>query len=98
MSDDIEFTEPPEPRGKYGRGVRLTNWVKSLRAHPNRWAKYPDPVWTNTSYSIINGERAGIEKGEFEAVVRTELDLDPSGKRGFLFVRYVGPLVDEEDA
>jgi hypothetical protein len=94
MTDDLIFEDPPEPqRGKRGA---LAEWLDEVRRHPEQWVRFSEHVPTNTAATIKAGHRGRAEKGEFDAVVRKLAD-EPIG-RGTLFVRYVGPLVDEVDS
>lgn len=64
--DDIVWEEPPpEQVGTYGRAVA------ELRANPGKWARLTG-VSKFFAYSLRNGTLAGVDKGEFEAVTRTD--------------------------
>lgn len=65
-TDDIVWEEPPpEQKGTYGKAIA------QLRANPGRWARL-EGVSKFFAYSLRHGTLAGVTKGEFEALTRTD--------------------------
>lgn len=85
---DIIFEEPARVwrSGQPTERARITDWCDELRAHPDRWARYPTPVLSTVATFIKRGQYTGITAGDFEATTRTAADTH----RRWLFVRYVG--------
>ncbi|NKZ63036.1 hypothetical protein GTG23_02635 [Rhodococcus hoagii] len=82
----IEFLDELPARSVKGNNAgRPPKWkwfADELRAHPGRWAKFPDQdgVKGGRTFQINSGRLAGFTAGEFEASVR----------QGVLYVRFVG--------
>jgi len=82
-TEEIEWGDPPEP-GTGRKGV----WVVRLapfRARPGEWGRLPGLWDVNSATRIKRGKMHGVERSEFEAVLRGIVD----GK-GVLWVRYIG--------
>ena len=84
---ELDWQEPP----KKVRAYRVGKWVpifEALRARPGQWALVNQDAAGGTGTKIRKGHVAGCEAGEFE----TRIVINPNsiGRRGALYLRYVG--------
>ncbi len=86
---EIIFVDEPPPRSTRGRNSLVIPWLDSLRSHPGRWAKYPEPFLSHGGHAkrLVAGQRYGVAPGEFEAVQRSI-----GNKRYELYARYIGTV------
>lgn len=89
MSADLIFEEPPSkiPTGGPVAGSSPFGlWLAALRHHPGQWAKYPEARYAGDATVVRNGDRYGVEAGEYETrTVNAEI-----GRRVWIYARYVG--------
>lgn len=88
---DLIFVDEPPPPNPRGNQSPVNRWLQSLRAHPGKWAKYPEPFMSNFNTAKINsGGGYGVTvAGEFEAVTR-----GINNKRYELYARYLGTTAE----